>query len=116
MARMPNIEAEARQAADRILHPHADVAAMVAAAAPSPVTQEEPVSASRLTPAAKAIDDALKVLADAARHVAADASNPLIAQLDEEGLGLALKPDEVNAVLTLVRALEGERNAPQVQP
>lgn len=114
MARMPNIEAEARQAADRILHPHATVTAMVAAAAPSPVTQEETVS--KLTDAAKSTDEGLTAITDAARHLAALASNPLIGQLAEEGLGHGLKPEQVGAVLVVVRGMEGERaSVPQVQ-
>ena len=121
MTAMPrSIEAEARHAADRRLHPHADVAAMVRQSVT--VTQEEPVS--KLTDAAKSTSEGLTAITDAARHLAALAANPLIGQLAEEGLGHGLTPEQVDAVLVVVRGMEGERqlaqtreerNAPDVQ-
>ena len=79
-----------------------------AVTAPQPVLQEEPVS-SRIT-------EAQQAMTAAASHLSAMAANELIRRIDEEGLGLALKPGEIDAVLVLVRSLEAERGAqPQMQ-
>ena len=89
----------------------------------NPPTREKTMPNARITEAAKAADHglaaaqaALEAVTANARHLAALAANPLIAQLDDGGLGLSLKPAEVDAVLVLVRGLEEGRTAPAPQP
>lgn len=71
---------------------------------------------------------AMSKLADAQHFIADLASNPLVEQIAEEGLGLLLTPAEASAAIGLIRELEAahkaeaqaqqpqDADAPQPQP
>ena len=86
-----------------------------AVTAPQPVLKEEPVS-SRITEAQQAIDHAVKTLAAAAHASASLAANELAMRIDREGIGLLLKPEEIDAAIVLLRGLEDGRGAQPQQP
>lgn len=69
---------------------------------------------ARITDAGQAADHAMKAIAAAAQALAHLDANELIRRLDAEGLGHGLKPDEVGAVLLLVRSLEEGRGTQQL--
>ncbi len=74
---------------------------------------------SPLSDAMQSVAHAERAVAAAKQHLGATAANPLITDLDAEGLGTRLKPDERTAVLVMVRGLEdgrgGEQRPPQQQ-
>lgn len=72
---------------------------------PTPTPQENHMTVSAL------LADAGKAAAALVKHVGVLASNPLIDELVESGLGLVLTPGEITAVVSFIRSIEAERTA-----